>query len=258
MRAVAADALGQRGTSAAAKQLLDGLNTATEPWVRNRIATALGNCKDNPDVVAKLQTLARDDKSFRTRGASLQALGKLKAPDALATLNAAVAGDSPDDFLRNAALRAMGPLGDDKAVATLKEWVVPGKPIDTRQAAISSLARLQKDNKEITQLIAGLLTESHAPVRFSAIYALGERGDASAIPALEELLKSNDLSIEMAPMIKGQIARLQKGPAKKGEAGESAAGGDSEVAKRLERLEKLLQEMSDRLKTIEDRLPAKK
>jgi len=258
VRAVAADTLGERGTPAAAKQLLDGLNSATEPWVRNRIATALGNCKDNPEVVAKLNALARDDKSFRTRGASLQALGKLKAPEALATLNAAVAGDSPDAFLRNAALRAMGPLGDDKAVATLKEWVVPGKPIDTRQAAISSLARLQKDNKEITQLIAGLLPESHAPIRFSAIYALGERGDASAIPALEELLQSNDLSIEMAPLIKGQIARLQKGPAKKGEAGESAAGGDGEVAKRLERLEKLMQEMSDRLKTIEDRLPPKK
>jgi len=258
-RAVAADTLGERGTPAGAKQLLDGLDSATEPWVRNRIAAALGNFKDNAEVTAKLVALAKDDKSFRTRASALQALGKAKATNALATLNAAVAGDSPDNFLRNAALRAMGPLGDDNAVPALKEWAVPGKPIETRQAAISSLARLKKDDKEITQQIASYLPESHAPVRFSAIYALGERGDASAIPALESLLKSNDLSIEMAPMIKGQIARLKRGPAMKGEAeGAEGGAGDQDVAKRLERLEKLMQEMSDRLKTIEDRLPPKK
>jgi aminopeptidase N len=259
VRALAADTLGERGTPAAAKQLLGSLDSANEPWVRNRIAAALGNCKENADVIVKLQALAKDDQSFRTRAASLQALGKLKAADALATLNAAVAGDSPDDFLRNAALRAMGPLGDDKAVPTLKQWVVPGKRIETRQAAISSLSRLQKGEKQITEQIASYLTEPHAPIRFASINALGERGDASAIPALEALLKSSDLSIEMAPMIKGQIARLQHGAGKKPEAGEGPEGGagDQDVAKRLERLEKLIQQMNERLKTIEDRLPPK-
>jgi HEAT repeat protein len=263
VRATAADALGERKTPAAAKALIEGLNTATEPWVRNRIAAALGNFKDNAEVIARLDAVAKDDKSFRARGAALQALGKLKAPNALATLNAAVAGDSPDDFLRNAALRAMGPLGDDKAVPTLQEWVAVGKRIDTRQAAISSLARLKKDDKQITQEITGFLNEPRAPIRFSVIFALGQRGDASAIPALESLLKSNDLSIEMAPMIKRQIAVLKKGPAKKpgmGEANEGEEGAENEqtVAQRLERLEKMMQEMSGRMKNIEERLPPKK
>src|SRR5262249_38299249 len=154
VRATAADALGERKTPAAAKQLLEALNNASEPWVRNRIATALGNFKDNMEVIARLETVAKDDKSFRARAAALQGLGKLKAPNALATLNAAVAADSPDDFLRNAALRAMGPLGDDKAVPALKEWAALGKRIETRQAAIYSLARLKKDDKQITQQIA--------------------------------------------------------------------------------------------------------
>ena len=224
------------------------------------VATALGNCKDNPEVAAKLQELARDDQSFRTRSAALQALGKLKAPDALATLSAAVAADSPDGILRNAALRAMGSLGDDKAVPTLKQWAVPSKPMDTREAAIAGLARLEKDNKEITQQIAGYLTEGHAGIRFASIYALGQRGDASAIPALEALLKNDNLSIEMAPMIKGQIAQLQRGGGKKPEGGEAggADAGDQDVAKRLERLEKLMQQMAERLKTIEERLPPQK
>jgi hypothetical protein len=77
------------------------------------------------------------------------------------------------------------------------------------------------------------------------------------------LLKSNDLSIEMAPMIKGQIARINRGPGKQPETRETdehaeAGQGNEAVANRLERLEKMLQEMSDRLKSIEERLPPKK
>ena len=261
MRATAAETLGATKNPAAAKLLLEALNNAKEPWVRNRIVTALGNFKDNNDVLAKVNSIAKADDSYRARASALQAIGKLKAPNALEILMDAAKGDSPDDFLRHAALRSMGELGDDKAVPTLREWVAVGKPIETRQAAISSLARLDKNNKEITQQIASYLTEPHAPVRFSAIFALGTRGDASAVPALEALLKSEDLSIEMAPTIKEQIARLKKEPGKGpggADGGEKAEGDSAAMAKRLDRLEHMLQEMSDRLKAIEEKLPAKK
>jgi hypothetical protein len=63
-------------------------------------------------------------------------------------------------------------------------------------------------------------------------------------------------------MIQGQIARLKKGPGKKPEAGESneyepSRDNDQSVAQRLERMEKLIQEMSERLKNMEERLPPK-
>jgi aminopeptidase N len=272
IRANAADALGRLGGPAASKQLLDALNTAKEPWVRNRTVSALANFKDDPAIVAKLNSIAGDDSSYRARGAALQALGRLKAPGALTTLDAAVAADSPDGFLRNAALRSMGPLGDDKAVPLLLEWSALGKPIESREAAIASLARLQKDNKDITKQIASYLNEPHFPIRMASIFALGSRGDASAVPALEALLKSDDLSIEMVPMIKGQIAAL-KAPAGErhrqhsetpgedegADAASSATGNDqAAVAKRLDHLEHLIQEMNDRLKTIETRLPPPK
>jgi aminopeptidase N len=262
VRATAADALGERKSSTAAKQLLEALNGATEPWVRSRITAAMGNFAGNSEVIAKLETVAKEDKSFRARAAALLALGKMKTPNALPVLDAAVAGDSPDDFLRKAALRAMGPLGDDRAVPTLEQWVAVGKPINTRQAAIQSLGRLKKEDKQITQQIAGYLSEPRFPIRISAIMALGERGDASAIPALESLLKSNDLSIEMVPMIKRQMARLKGGAGIKPEGDESqeAQGGESDqvIAKRLDRLEKMMQEMNDRLKSMEARLPSTK
>ena len=270
VRAIAADTLGQVGGAAASKQLLEALNATSEPWVRYRIVAALGNFKDDAAIVAKLNSTAREDNSYRARAAALQALGKLKAQGALATLEAAIAGDSPDGYLRNAALRSLGPLGDDKAVPLLEQWSAPGKPMDSRMAAIRSLASLQKNDKDITQQIASYLSEPHFPIRIAALFALGGRGDASAIPALEAFLNSNDLSIEMAPMIKEQIARLKKPAGGKagGAAGEESSGtaespsdknGDSAaVLRRLEKLEHLVEEMNERLKSFETRLPPPK
>jgi aminopeptidase N len=266
----AADALGQLDGPAASKQLLDSLDSVKEPWVRNHVVTALGNFKNDATIVAKLDSIAHNDSSYRARASALQALGRLKAPTALATLQAAVGGDSPDNILRDAALRSFGPLGNDQAVPLLLEWSAPGKPSESREAAIGSLARLQKDNKDITKQIASYLNDSEFPVRMASVFALGSRGDASAVPALEALLKSNDLSIEMAPMIETQIARLQhSGGSHHGESmdeGEPGEGADetapstsdsSAITSRLDRLEHLVQEMNDRLKTIESRLPSK-
>jgi aminopeptidase N len=267
VRAVAADALGRIGGEAAGKQLLEALDKKDEPWVRNRIVNALGNFKDNPAVAAKLDSIAREDSFYRSRASALQALGRIKAPVAFATLSTAISSDSPDDILRDAALRAFGSLGDEKAVPLLLEWSALGKPLDSRTAAIYSLARLQKDNKELTSKIASYLPEQHHSVRLATIRALGERGDPSAIPALEALLKSDDLSIEVAPVIKSQIERLQhpsdRNPNRRRNpdevVDESAAAQPAKGADpRMDKLELLIKEMNDRLKTIESRLPPPK
>jgi aminopeptidase N len=268
VRATAADTLGKLGGASASKLLLAALDSNDKPWVRSRVVTALGNFKDDAAVAAKLNSVAKQDDSYRARAAALQALGGLKGPNAFATLEAAVAADSPDGFLRNAALRSFGPLGDDKAVPLLLHWSAPGRPMDSRTAAIRSLARLQKDNQDITKQIAAYITEPHFRVRMAAIYALGGRGDATAVPALEALLKSDDLSIEMTPMIKGQIAHLKKPADGKssantsyGEDGEESVEDDGEkltTEQRLDKLEHLLQEMNERLKSMEKRLPPPK
>jgi aminopeptidase N len=273
VRATAADALGQIGSASASKLLLDALSSVNEPWIRYHIVSALGNFKDNAAIAPKVESIAKQDNSYRARAAALQALSHLKSPNAYATFEAAVSADSPDGFLRNAALRSFGSLGDDKAVPLVLQWSAPGKPIESRTAAISSLGRLQKDNKEITNQIAAYLTEPHFSVRTAAIYALGSRGDASAIPSLEALLKSDDLSIEMVPMVKGQIARLKKPASAKpnpqngegeGDEGDPAsekpgtAVDSPAILKRLDKLERLIQDLTERLKSMEARLPPAK
>jgi hypothetical protein len=72
----------------------------------------------------------------------------------------------------------------------------------------------------------------------------------------------------MAPMIKAQIARLKKsadgkpganpGSSDTGEESAEAGGGKLTTEQRLEKLEHLLQEMSERLKSIEKRIPPPK
>ena len=269
IRAVSAEALGRINSPSALKSLIASLDTNGDPAVRFHIVSAIGYFKDNADVPAKLEAIARDDKSYRARASALEALGHSKTPNALPVLTAAIDADSPDDILRNAALRSLGFLGDNKGVPLLRAWAAPGKAMDSRAAAIASLGRLDKDNKEITQQIASYLTEPHFAARWSAIHALGNRGDASAVPALEALLKSNDLSIEMAPEVKEQIERLQQAksaksrPSHSGES-ESAETHDastqgedgSGINNRLDHLEELIEQMSQQLKSMESRLPA--
>jgi HEAT repeat protein len=264
VRNIAAEALGRMGTGAAGKQLLDAMNANELPYVRNHIVAALGSVKNDATVAEKLSAIAREDSSYRARANALQSLGKLKVTSALPVLEQAISADSPDDFLRNAALRSLGYLGDDRGVPLLREWSAPGKAIETREAAIASLGRLDKGNKEITAQIASYLTESHYPIRYAAIRALGSRGDASAIPALQSLLKRDDLSIEMAPTVKEEIARLEKeehlkaASASEDDAEKSeSAVAEQAVKLRLDKIEHLMLEMNDRLKSIESRLTQK-
>jgi len=66
--------------------------------VRGSIVLALENFKDDAAVVARLQTVARDDSSYRARGAALRSIGRIKGAGAYETLVEAVNADSPDGF----------------------------------------------------------------------------------------------------------------------------------------------------------------
>lgn len=266
VRSEALKSLGQIGGSAALKQITSALANE-QPWVKQTAVQQLGNFNNDPEVAAKLASIATEDKSYRARAAALGAIAKVKAARAYEVLQAAMVIESPDETVRRAALRAFAALGDDKAVPILLDWSAPGKPLDLRQAAISSLGKLDKKNKEITKRLEGFLNENHFPVRFASVLALGERGDPSAIPALSAMLKSDDLSIAFSPMIEAQIERLKKtdgkttGTAHAGSEqinASSSGAGSQPILLKLESLEKTIAEMSERLKSVEKKLVAEK
>jgi aminopeptidase N len=271
IRMVAAEALGELDTAVAKKHLVELLQKQDSPWVRRTEVIALGHFHDDPALSSKLDELARNDGSYRVRGAALEAIAAAKTSSALTTLTAAVDGESPDDILRKTALRSFAALGNDQATPLVLHWSEPGKPVDVRVAAIYSLGRLDKKNPDVTRQLTSYLAEPRSYLRLATIRALGARGDSSVIPALEALLRSNDLSIEMMPTIKREIARLQNPQAAQNRRGEADSGnmpqedsepaaassGNSAADQRLERLEKMMREMNERLKAIESRLSPK-
>jgi aminopeptidase N len=179
------------------------------PWVRAVAVSQAGNFSGNPAVAAKLEDIYRNDKAFTVRAAALGGIGQQKSADAFELLRTAAATDSPDDRLKTAALRALGALGDDRAVPMLLEASATGKPFPVRSAAIFSLGRLDKKNKEITARVISYMQEGYFSLRGPTIRALGERGDPDAIAPLEQLLKSGDSALGNEDLIKQVIARLK-------------------------------------------------
>jgi aminopeptidase N len=203
-------ALGKIGGAAAEKQIIAAVSGEAKPWVREVGVEELANFKSDGDALApKLTDLAAHDAAYRVRTAALGSLGVLKAPGAYDTLVAAVHSDSPDDLVRNAALRALGALGDDRAAPLLLEWSALGRPLESRGAAIDSIAELDKSNHDVTKALISYLNEPYFDIKFSTIFALGRRGDPAAIEPLEALLRSGDLSLGTAPYVEQQIAALK-------------------------------------------------
>jgi aminopeptidase N len=209
VRVQAIRALGAIRGPAAQKQILAAASNA-EPWVRWVAVEQMGSFKDDAENGARLAKLFREDKSFRVRAVALRAMGQQKSANAFEVLQAGVATDSPDDRIRAGALGAFGPLGEDKAVPMLLEWAAPGKPFPVRSAAISSLGQLDKKNKDVTRKLAAFVGEPYQSVRFSALFALGQRNDPEAIAPLEAILQSGELDGFVAQFARDLVERLKK------------------------------------------------
>ncbi len=177
----------------------------------------LGRFRDD-ELAPKLAEIYRTDSAYRVRSAALAAYGQEKPANGLAFLQAAARTESPDDVIRRAALRAMGSLGDNTAAEVLGDWSSQGKPIDVRDAAIASLAQLDKKNEVIETELLGYIDDPDLDVQISVLLALGERGDSAAIAPLEAMLKRDDVDEDLSRFIQRALARLRHD-------GDGAAGG---------------------------------
>jgi aminopeptidase N len=259
VREEALRALGRMNSSPARKQVLAAL-TNDQPWVRAVAVEQMGKYHGDEEIAKRLQNIYKDDKAYSVRGAALQSLALDKAPNAEPILEKALTISSPDDVLRHAALRAMGSLGDNSAVSALLEWSSPGKPSVLRGIAIGSLGRVDLKNHDITARLISYLNESSFDIRYASIFALGHRGDPTAIEPLEALLKTRQLSIGVPHAMEDLIEKLKgKAAPQKGPSAEDQRNGDAATASnnnqpvldRLDHLEHQLTDMNDRLRRIE-------
>jgi aminopeptidase N len=264
VREEALRALGRMNSQPARKHVLSALSNE-QPWVRAVAVDQLGRFHSDEEIDNRLQKIYKDDKAYSVRGAALQSLALDKSANAESILEKALATSSPDDVLRSAALRAMGSLGDSSAVPALMEWSSPGKPSALRGVAIGSLGRVDLKNHDITTRLISYLNESSFDIRFAAIFALGRRGDPTAVEPLEAMLKTGQVGIGVPHALEDLIAQLKgQGASQKGTPGTDAKNGDTAssnnqaVLDRLDHLEQQLTDMNDRLKRIEGSLPGSK
>ncbi len=253
-------ALGRVNTPNARKQVFAALSNE-QPWVRQVAVEQMGHFQNDEETVKRLQAIYKDDKAYSVRGAALQSLAQDKGPGTAALLEKALSTSSPDDILRRASLRAMGMLGDNEVVPSLLEWSSPGKPSSLRGIAIGALGRVDLKNHDITARLISYLNESSFDIRFASIFALGHRGDPAAIEPLEALLKTGQLSISVPHALEGLIEQLKtqnaahKDPPavdqKISDTNGAGAGNNQFVVDRLDRLERQMTEMNDRLRKIE-------
>ena len=267
VREEALRALGRLNSASAKKQVLAALSNE-QPWVRTVAVEQMGRFHGDEDIAKRLQTIYKDDKSYSVRGAALQSLASDKAPNAESILEKALGTSSPQDVLRSAALRAMGTLGDSSSVPVLLEWSSPGKPSALRGIAIGALGRVDLKNHDITSRLISYLHESSFDIRFASIFALGRRGDPTAIEPLEAELKTGQLSIGVPHAVENLIEQLKGHPApqkspsgtdpKNGDGAATPSNAGQAVIDRLDQLQHQLSEMSDRLGRIEASLPGSK
>jgi len=159
----------------------------------------------------------------------------------------------------------MGMLGDDAVVPALLEWSAPGKPSALRGIAIGGLGRADLKNHDITARLISYLNESSFDIRYAAIFALGHRGDPSAIEPLEAALKTGQFSISIPHAIEGLIDQLkalnapQKDPSSAGQKiSDSGVASNQAVLDRLDSLERQMTEINNQLHKIEAALPVDK
>jgi len=263
VREEALRALGRINSQPARKHVLSALSNE-QPWVRAVAVEQLGRFHTDEEIEKRLQNIYKDDKAYSVRGAALQSLAAEKAPSAEPLLEKALTTSSPNDVLRSAALRAMGSLADTSAVPALMEWSSPGKPSALRGVAIGSLGHVDLKNHDITTRLISYLNESSFDIRFAAIFALGRRGDPTAVEPLEAMLKTGQVGIGVPHALEDLIAQLkgqgaaQKGPSGDAKNADAASNGNQAVLDRLDHLEQQLTDMNDRLRRIESSLPGSK
>ena len=148
-------------------------------------AVALGNIKDNPEVVGALRDATQDDPFWGIRVEALRALGKIGGSEAELSVFPALNDDKP--WVREVAVQQLGNFKEDSSLPSRLAAISSNdKAYRVRAAALGALADLKAPNSYDT-LVAAVKTDSPDNViRDAALSGLGRLGDDRAVPLLLE------------------------------------------------------------------------
>jgi HEAT repeat protein len=193
LRFHAADVLGDFDDPVVVPALMRLLDDE-EADIRRLVADLLGQRVDARAVVPLLNAAKDEDPAVRE--AAVRALGtmgqSLKAVGIEQTLTESM-GDSDWGTRQSAAemLIYLNAEATDAAWSLLLEDL-QNDDVEVRLGTAWALAQMPTKAPQVFEVLAQLLSESNAAIRFQAITALGELGDQRAIPLLVKLLNDPD------------------------------------------------------------------
>lgn len=159
-------------------------NGATVPD-RADAAVALGDVKDNADVVTALGEAAQHDPFWGVRNEALKSLGKIGGASAEKHILAAVNDEKP--WVREIAVAQLGKFKDDASLGvTLNEIASNEKTFRVRAVALNSIAEIKAPTAFDTLMAAVKSDSPDDTLRTAAFRALGTLGDERAVPVLLE------------------------------------------------------------------------
>ncbi len=181
VRASSGRAIGRLSVRTAVPDLAAALR---DPQVEVRVVAAAALWR-LPDAAAVpgLITLLNDTDPAARQWAAL-ALGVVRDRRATAPLLRMLTDDQPE--VRLDVVRSLGRVGDPAAMSALQAYVENADlPEDERLEAVNAIASLDSPDK--VNVLVRLLRHAEEPVRLRAVRALGQVGDALAIPPLRRV-----------------------------------------------------------------------
>ena len=248
-----ARALGKIGGSAARDALLGALGIS-HPKGRREVAAALGHFKDDPKVASALTRKARrGDDSYYVEAEIFRALGRCRAPGALALLEGALEKSSHMEVIRSGAFDGLGALGDAEALSTLLEGVRYGAPALSRAAAIRASAELARRHARLRKTVLDALEKAAEhrdnPAasfrgKLAALRGLERIGDVDALPVLRRVAANE---------VDGRIVRLARLTARELRQGIDRPTELRVLGDDMERIAKENKALRDRLEVLEQK-----
>ncbi|MFL5347161.1 MAG: HEAT repeat domain-containing protein [Hyalangium sp.] len=196
---------------------LDPSATDTDTALANKaLAAALGQLGD-PKAVPALTGLLRAKDNY-TRIEAIQALGTLRAPQAVEPLLQLVSDDSSEPFLNKKAIEALGRIGDARAVPTLMRMLTKERQHISFYVE-SSFALYQMGTPAVDALLAAMEGRDAELAKWvqqngvnPASYAmkgaqiLGDLKDRRAEAALLKLLSFTNPDAQIQAVVRMQAA----------------------------------------------------
>ena len=208
---VQAQAAGALGTvkSESALSALTECTQVSHPKARRAVVTALGEFRSEVALEALLP-FADTDESYYVQAEAARAIARTKQPRAFEVVSGVIGQPSHNDVVSVQALSGLAELKDERAIPLAKEWAAYGKPSRIREAALACLGKLGEGKTDVTEFLIEYLDDPWLRARTSAVLALQELKDDTAIPAISRCIP-RELDGRVIRRCREAIAAIREG-----------------------------------------------